>query len=255
MKNIRGQLTVFIIFALVILLFVLVYFAVFKGNGISFEKSASSDSIYKYAEQCIQDSALDTAAAFGYQQGYYNVPGKNSLETGIYRIAYYYLNGEVLIPDNKFFEGEFSKILDDKIAEKCGDFPPFAEDNYFIVSGNATSGAKISDNNVLLNVNYPVTITDNGTSTSFSEFTYTLPVRIGHILDVSRTLVNEIKKDPDSIDLTFFLNQDLEISVSNYDDCNQVYILLDNGSISKEGDPYAFSFAAGFSGENCQDQS
>ena len=187
MTNKRAQLTIFVIFVLLVLFAVLIYFAVFSDRSVSTgtQKFGSSNPVYKSVQECVQGAALDSAVSFGYQQGYYSVP-ENSLNTSLYRIAYYYLKGDNLMQNNQFFEGEFSKIMNDKVLEECSDFSSFEQQDYQIIPGKIKTQSKISEDNVQLNVDYPLTIKNNGTSASFSEFTYKLPVRIGHIIDVSR---------------------------------------------------------------------
>jgi len=247
----RGQVALFIIVAVVLIGAVSIYFVIISQEETEIAQRSDSP-VYLYVESCIQDAAFLAVEAFGRQQGYYIVPESRSIETVIYRMAYYYLEGETLVPTNEFFQKEFSKILNDEIIIECSDFSNFEEDGSIITfdANDIETTTRIFENEVVLNVNYPITVRDNESSVSFSRFSYTLPVRLGHIIDVSRTLVEKIKEEPNLVDLTFFLNQDVSISISDYDECNKVYIILDEES-QVNNEPYAFSFAVGFSEEYC----
>ncbi len=249
-KNNKAQITIFIIFLIVLIFAAGIYF--FISGGVQNENAAqkTTEPIYVYVQECIKGALFDSAKLFGLQQGYYIVP-KASLETSFYRIAYYYLRGESLIPNDEFFEGEFSKIAKDRISEECSDFSAFKKQGYDVKSNSPIVKTKISSDNLKINVNYPISVSTNKSSYEISEFDYGIPLRIGHILDVSRIIVEEVKKEPHALDMTFLLNQDVDISVQNYDRCNQVYLMSDNESKTNDGEKYFYSFAVGFSEEYC----
>ena len=248
----RGQIAIFIIIAVILIASVGVYFFIVKPGALKTTTEKSDSPIYAYAEECIESSIFKSVEAFGLQQGYYIVPEDKSLDTSFYRIAYYYLEGETLIPENDFFEKEFSKIINDKILEQCSDFSFFEEEGYEINANieGINSETRISEEKLEVNVYYPIFTRTNESSTSFSEFSYDLSLRIGHVVDVSRTLVEKIKEEPSVVDLTFLLNQDVDISIVDYDECNKIYIIIDENSTINE-EPYAFSFAVGFEKQYC----
>ncbi|MBI4116407.1 hypothetical protein HY449_01545 [Candidatus Pacearchaeota archaeon] len=250
MENKSGQITIFIIFLLVLVFGTVIYFFINSGVQNKNAVQKTTDPIYIYTQECVENALFDSAKFFGLQQGYYIVP-KTSLETSLYRIAYYYLRGESLIPENQFFEEEFSKIANDQILKQCADFSIFKEQGYAIKPGSPTIKTKIYSDNLKINVNYPISVSANKSSYEVSAFDYEIPLRIGHILDVGRALVDEIKKEPYALDMTFLLNQDVDVSVQKYDRCNQIYLILDDQSKTNDGESYFYSFAVGFSEEYC----
>jgi len=172
------------------------------------------------------------------------------LDTGFSRIAYYYFNGDVLVPNSNFIGGELSKIINDKISGQCNDFSIFEEENFIVESLDSSSKTSISENEIMVDVDYPVSIRDENSSDRFSDFSYKLPIRLGHIIDVSENLVNRIKENQSELDLTYLLNQDVDISIDDYDECNKIYILIDNISIVND-EPYAFTFAVKLDEQYC----
>lgn len=253
MFNKRGQLTIFIIVAIVLLFSVSVYFFIVTRESeasLDSQRSGPAGEVYKYVEECIENASFSALESFGFQQGYHRVPEEKSIETIFYRIAYYYLKGEILIPSNDFFERELGKILDDRISEDCSDFLDF-EGKFEINPRDVKSKATILEDSIIININYPISIRSGETTIEISKFAYTLQIRLGHIIDVSRILVEKIREEPDAIDLTFLLKQDIDISIDNYDKCNKIYILLDEMSETNTDDSYIFSFAVGFKEEYC----
>lgn len=245
----KGQITIFIIIAVVVIsVSSLAYFFYPKINAIG----SASDPVYSYLSECIEGAILNSAQIFGYQQGYHTPPAK-SLETNSSNIAYYYFEGETNIPRDSFFENELSKIINERVIEECTDFIFFEEDGYLIEFRSPDASTRILEDELRVAVDFPVTAIYGEDVSRFSGFNYNLPIRLGHILDTSRELVEGIKNNPENIDLTFFLNQDLDISINEYDSCNQVYIIVDPESRGwLNEDEYVFSFAAKIDDQYCK---
>ena len=246
----RGQVTIFIIIGIIIVSVSGIGYYLIKNSGTDAPKSQEGEAVYNYIQKCIKDSAANSAYIFGFQQGYYSAPGK-ALDTPDTSVAYFYYLGKNIVPSNSFFEEQFSKIMQEEILFECTDFSDFENIGYSISYGSPKVDVSINEKSADMKIDFPITINGNNTE-SFSKFEYSLPFRIGHIIDVSRNLVEELVKNPSSIDLTLLLNQDVKVSVVDYDKCNQIYVINDEKSkFSNEDSDYAFSFGALFSGENC----
>ena len=248
MEN-RGQITIFIIIAITIIsMSSLIYFVYPKIKTTL----STSDPVYTYLKECVEDAILSSAQIFGYQQGYYTLPSR-TLKTNSSNIAYYYFDGEVHIPGNNFFENELAKIINERIVEECTNFLFFEEDGYLIEFENPDTRIEIFEETFNARVNFPVTAVYGNDASRFSDFIYNPQIRIGYIIETSRRLVEKIRGDPSDIDLTFFLNQDVDISISEYDNCNQVYIITDpksRGWLQEEY--YAFAFAVKINDQYCK---
>lgn len=250
----RGQLTLFVILSIVVVAASIIGYSIIKGIDVETPESSEGVVVYAYVDDCIEKATKPSVYNFGLQQGYHVVP-EGSLDTGDSQIAYFYYLGNNLIPENGVFEDEMSKIVKEEILLSCIDFSQFEKEGISVSFESPEVETKISENEVEFNVNFPITLyLGDETKDRFSNFDYIIPFRIGHIIDVSRILVDEIVKNPNSLDLTLFLNQDVEISVLDYDECNQVYILEDEKSKYSDADePYLFSFAVLFNGEDCSE--
>ena len=169
-------------------------------------------------------------------------------------IAYFYYLGNNVIPSNRIFEEELSKIMEEELLFECADFSFPESEGYLISYERPNVITTILDEEVSLEINFPLVITKGEDTQLISEFSYELPFRIGHILHVSRELVDAVVEEPYALDLTLFLNQDIDVSVFNYDACNQIYILLDEESkLNEEDEDYVFSFAVLLEQEYCQE--
>src|SRR3989344_2515537 len=104
----KGQIAIFIILGLILVAGVLFYFLLAGGEKggnksktqiIGTSGTNSADFVYAYADECLKSAAFDAIADFGLQQGYFSFP-ETSLDTDFSKIAYYYLDGQILIPKN-----------------------------------------------------------------------------------------------------------------------------------------------------------
>lgn len=260
MKRSKAQITLFLVLG-VILLFVV-------GIGIYFISNLQKEKIVKksekaqqlnletlpiktYIDECIRKVAVESAYEFGQRQGYYDVPSPN-LGTNSSNIAYYYFKSKNLVPQRHILEREFSKIVEENLLIDCTDFSIFDNLGFNVEFSDVNATAQIFENQIIINVDYPLSIIKGATINSIDKFTYTLPFRVGHIIDISKELVNALVEEPYALDLTLLLNHDVDISVIHYDNCNDVYIIIDNESkMNPSDDDYVFTFAAGFEDKYC----
>ena len=256
-----AQITLFVILAL-ILLFVVgigIYFiSNIKEEKIKIvsekvqEVSLEVQTIKTFTDECIKKVAIESAYEFGLKQGYYEIP-ELFIDTNFLKIAYYYYKDKKLIPTISIFEKEFGKIIEENLLIDCTDFSIFKKLGFNIEFDEINTTTKILNDKVIIDVNYPLSIKKDNSLNTISKFTYTLLFRIGHIIDVSKELVKSVETEPYALDLTLLLNFDVDISVIHYDNCNDVYIIVDNESkIKPSDDDYVFTFAVGLENQYCK---
>lgn len=260
----KAQISYFLILGL-ILIFVIGIGFYFIGNLKGQKAKETAEKVQQisleaqpvkiYIDECIKKVAAETAYEFGQRQGYHDVH-KPNLDTNYSNIAYYYHKGNNIVPSKDVLEKEFSKILDENLLIDCTDFSIFENLGYGIEFDDLNSTIQILKDNLIVNVNYPLLVEKNGLKSSIGTFSYTLPFRIGHIIDVSNDLVNSIVDEPYALDLTLLLNFDVGISVVHRDNCDDIYIIVDNESKAKPSDDdYVFTFAVGLEDQYCKDVS
>ena len=116
----RGQIAIFVIIAIVVVGAVGVYFFIAKPGNLKIAEGKPDSPIYSYAEECIESAIYDSVEIFGLQQGYFDVPESNSLDTDFYRVAYYYLEGyQELDLNMKFPTDMSSQGLLIKVSSDC----------------------------------------------------------------------------------------------------------------------------------------
>jgi hypothetical protein len=264
MKNIqkKGAISIFIIIGLGIILStsILFYIQNFHQEKKTEESvfqvqkfDSNTKPVYLFVEECIKRASVKSAYIFGKQQGYYDLQDKHIDVSSVDYINYYYFKDNDLVKNNDFYSKEFAKILDEQILLQCSNFSIFTEHDYEIeLLSDTLSNVNILNEKLLINVDYPMIVSKNNNEKEISKYYYELPVRIGHLFDISRNLVGQIKKEPDLVDMTYLLDIDVDVSIVQYDECNKIYFLLDYDSKNVVDDePYVFMFGVGFSEEYC----
>ncbi|MEK6983708.1 MAG: hypothetical protein AABX33_03980 [Nanoarchaeota archaeon] len=260
MKRSKAQITLFII--LVTILLFVVGIGIYFISNLQKEKIQNTQEkiqesnlelspINRYVEECLKKASIESAFELGLQQGYNEVPSPY-LDTNFSNIAYYSHKGNVLAPTTKIVEKELAKIIEENILIDCTDYSIFEKLGFNIEFNDINATTKIYNNEVIINVDYPLSIKKDNTISSVSKFTYALPIRLGHMLDVSNELVSAVSDEPYALDLTLLLNYDVDISVIHYDNCNDVYIIVDNESKTTYGDDYVFTFGVGLEEQYCK---
>ena len=238
----RGQVSIFIIIALVIVVVIAVF--LIANNKYKFLNPISPDlsNVNTQIEKCANQRALDAVRLIGLQGGYTNLP-ENYLETNISNIAYGYYEGEKTLPSKTQIEKEINNYIEitTPYCIEQGDFP-----QYNITLGKPNSQTKIEDNQVSVTLKLPASIT-KGTKTTNTEGPYqiNIPIRLGDIYSTAGLIIDREVKNPDNIELSTLSNLDYYITVMPVSDTNLVYIITDNRS-QTDGIPYSFVFANKF---------
>lgn len=256
MKSKTAQIALYIILGL-IFLFVAVVGIYFVANlDAEKVKAVTEDfqdvplelrSLKFYIDKCANDLSIESVRKIGLQGGYFVLP-LEFFDNGYVYVPYYYDEGQNLMPTKKRIEEDLAALITTRLSD-CTDFSTFEQQGYNISFGNFHVNASMKRDKVLVKLDLPLSVTKNGVTKTISKFSYELPIRLGHIYDASKALVNQRVKEPYYIDLTYLLGQDLDISVIHEDGCTDLYIIFDNYSISK----YLFLFATKLDKKFCNE--
>jgi len=238
----RGQVTIFIILAIVIVGFVLVFFA-FRTGLFETAFSSQFSDVSTFVQDCIDKEAIDVVYQVGDGGGYYFSPNL-STSSGI---AYYSINGKILMPSKEDVEKEISYYLNQKLFFCTKNFVDFP--NYEIIQGEIDTKADIRGDKIVLNVNYPVTVSNGGNTERFEDFKTEIPVRMGTVYDSIYEFMNS---SLDSVCLSCLLEiaeeNDLYVDMLDYDDETIIFIFSDENSKINDK-TFAWVFAGKYSVE------
>lgn len=145
----KGQVTIFIILAILIIVGVAGYF-IFKEKASNKTFSVDISSVETFVSSCILNSLDYVSYELALGGGYF-LPPLASTSSGI---PYYNLNGIPISPQISLLEKEFSDYLDFSIIACVTDFEDFEDLN--ISYGEINSVVNFLEEEILLDVYFPI---------------------------------------------------------------------------------------------------
>jgi len=225
----RGQLTIFIIVAILIVGAVVLFF-VFRG-GIQKEKPLNPEvaPIQNFVQTCLDDSLEEVVFMVG-ENGGYRFP-ENVFEFEGKEHAYYLVNGNNYMPSKIQVEKEISDDLNAKIFICTNYFSDFPD--YEITQGNLESSVKILEDKIILEMRYPLTIKKGESVSILEDFKTEIPVRLGLVYDSVSEFILEQEKNKQQGFCLSCLPEKLEenklfVSVSDSINNTKVFIFRDD---------------------------
>ncbi len=244
MMNKEGQLTIFIIVAILIIAGIVLFFSL-RGE-IQKEQPLTPEitPIKNFVEGCIYDTGENSLYFTGLHGGYY-LPPQFSTPLGV---PYYIKNNKTLMPSEEKIELEISKYINEALPLCVGNFTEFQE--FQITEGEIKTNTIILDNEIILNVEYPLTIIKDEEKSRIKKFeNIKIPVRLGIIYNASSFIVNEHLKNTGEICMSCLLDlqtkEELSIMTQDEDDAI-IYNIFDKNYLFENGgepEKYLFRFA------------
>lgn len=154
----RGQVAIIIAVAVVIISLVVVTVVVVNKNKNEDISKFDSDPKLQLLERqiinCAEDTIKESLVEISAKGGYYNAP-ENSLEMDASFIPYYYDKGELLIPPINKVENSLEQYINFNLPD-CIDL--IDADEFEIQTSITRSNVLIKDNEVLCEIDLPITI-------------------------------------------------------------------------------------------------
>ncbi len=251
----RGQVTVFVILGLLILIVLALVFYLY-GEKLKFQTKeevkfdfSNVDVVKTYVEDCINKYSLEAINLAGKQGGEVN-PGFyqnwNCKSLGdCDKVSYACFTTEYASCYNKkpffrnFVEQEITNYLKTNL-NSCIDLNKLKEAGFNVEAGNLNVNVSILDYNTIVNVNYPITITKGESRLKQDKFTKTFNVPLGKLIKVADDIVNQAINNPQGfIDpRVYVISQNGEIQLERQTHLDtKIYIA------NVKNDPYKFQFA------------
>jgi hypothetical protein len=244
--NSKGQVTIFIIIAILVVVFGVLFF-VFKDDLELGETPLEIAPIVNFVQECVDDVSEQTIYFIGLHGGYY-MPPEKSTDSGI---PYYSYENTISFPSKNKMELEISQFIKDSIPNCINNFSNF--NDFEIKEGNIDVISEIKEDSVYISVNYPITIKKGEEVNSLKEFKSQIPVRLDIMYETSKFILNYSSKNQGRICLTclfeFQTDKNIQINLRSIDN-GIIYEIVDKEStlsIDKESileiENYKFNFA------------
>jgi hypothetical protein len=232
--NKKAQVTIAIILAVILILAVsiILYLKPSEIEGAEralIEVPEQARPVAVYVQDCVESVAIPGIFMVASQGGYMSPP-QGSLETAYATVGYGYDQGKDILPSITDIELAIATYMDIAVI---------------------ISKATVTWNNIIIEVEMPVTVKKADFETRIDRFSTEVPVRFGYVYNVSKEIIAQEMKDPDFIDMTYLSDlakksgKILDVSVIPVDDTNLLYSIADNTS-SYKGGPFIFLFANRF---------
>ncbi|MBI2128929.1 hypothetical protein HYU07_01690 [Candidatus Woesearchaeota archaeon] len=209
----RGQITVFIIIGLVLVISLIIVFSIAGSRQASELKSSVAEAtigsvettvIRTYIENCLKTTSQDAVfSKIGLHGGY--LKEEEGVSYAQYRdneITYYipyYLDGAAIsIPALSNIEAEAGKYVAAEV-DKCIDFNMLKDLGYNVTKADEIKVSfKINKADISVSMQYPITAKKESSIAELSQFNVALPIRLGLLYEKANEMANAIKAAKES---------------------------------------------------------
>tara|TARA_Y100000310_G_C20608810_1_gene776933 strand:- start:536 stop:1261 length:726 start_codon:yes stop_codon:yes gene_type:complete len=234
----RGQVTIFVIIAVIILAAIIIFFMTKDNLGVS-NLPPHAEEIYSFTQSCLEEKAKEVVYEIGQSGGYY-FPTEPSTYTGI---PYYYSENGSHMPSKSELEEEISFFVNKKLFICTKGFIDFPDVK--INQEEVKTITTINDEEVILDVEYPIRVIKGEDITILKEFDTKVKVRLGIIYDsIAELMQDQLTRD--GICLTcisdIVTRNDLYVEMFDYDNETIIFTFRDE-NLKLNDEFLEFSFA------------
>ncbi|MCW8966042.1 MAG: hypothetical protein OQK82_05060, partial [Candidatus Pacearchaeota archaeon] len=220
-KNKKGQLTIFIIVGIVIVVSIVLYFVLRSGVGQGYSISQTED-IKTFIDACVDETSVDVIERIGLGGGYYYAQDDSIDGVTIY---YSYYDDKFGVPLREEIEREISDAVTENLFFCLGNFNDF--ENVELDVGELEVLTTITDESIDLDISYPIRVMSGDNVDVLRDFETRVYVRLGVIYD---SLVGIVEDNKEGICLTCILDNDLKLNVTNLEENTFMFSILDEQS-------------------------
>ncbi len=240
----RGQVTLFVVIAIVLIGGILLYY--FSLKKADSQVSEFGGDVEEFVKSCVERVSPEVILRVSEGGGYYFAP-EYSLDSGA--VAYYRIDrGSAAFPELSDIEEEISRYISNKLFFCTKNFVDFKK--YNISQGKIKVDTKIENDKVLVSVKYPLKIELGDEVSIFSDFgVFEFYYRLGDLYLFSKDIVSSYDVSDGvcmSCILEYALENDLYASLT--DEGNYVVFILKDKDVEK-GEVLRYMFAVERGGE------
>jgi len=220
----KGQLTIFIIIAILVISLVSVFFIILKTPGDS--EGINAAVIKNFVDECVEETAEDVIYQIGQGGGHY-FPPEFSTDSGI---AYYWYHKKNYMPSKEELEEEISYYISKKLFFCTKNFVDFSE--FEIMQREIRAKTEIKDEKVVLNVKYPLSISKGKSTTVVENFEIIIPIRLEILYNSVSEFTNEGVEEGICLSCLYDISErdDLFVDMLDYDNETVIFIFKDENS-------------------------
>ncbi len=245
----RGQVTVFLIIGLIILLVSGVIIFILKESNLTVQDSFGiestflGDQVQNYVDQCLYLTAKDSLLFIGKHGGYYNLP---SVYDPDFYLPYYFYEAQDFSPDKTKIEEELGLYIQEQIPFCLQNFESFTSKGTEVKKiGGLKGEANIKEETVQFQLTLPLEVYQGSYVKELRFFSTEIPSKLYPILDFKEKLMEEQVKEPNSLCLSclwnWSLEKDLQIGMYELSNYTLLFEIKANSSLL-DPEEYYFNF-------------
>lgn len=198
--NKRGQVTIFIIIAIILIAAVALYFVL--RDKISVDKiPLEVEPVYINLMSCLEETTEEGVEYLALHGGYYDVPKKTSILYFTEDIPYYYLNSREYVPSIERIEGELENYIHNYLSN-CLNFEDFEEQGYKINEGDLLVSVNIKEGKIRTKLDCPLTITKGKSTKRLREFEIEIDSDLEKLHNAAEEVTTSYSENPGFVCLT-----------------------------------------------------
>lgn len=258
----KGQVAIFLLFAIVILIasLFLTYIKSNSDEGVYISNSntyLSYNEIRSHIESCMKFTAEEGIMYNSFQAGYYTLPEKSTSDA-YFQTAYYYYNRMITIPSLEFIQQELADYINDNlnfcILDLMVKYP-----QYIISAQRPDASVLFAKDSILLKADYMVTVSTAKSTLEISNFAATLPgIRIREVYSAVSEYMGYQVAEPSLICTSCLVDigekYDLYFDLERLNETTVIFTVTDYNS-TIQGEPLSFVFAENFERYSCTNSS
>jgi len=230
----KGQVTVYVFIGILVLFIVgsIMYAQQLRSGagiaqGITYPPKVQE--VRDLVEACVQKTVNEGLMVLGLQGGYYQLPERVSAETALTSFAYWYYNGQAVVPSLEEVEDQLSLYVRDNVPACAGVGEAVGLD---IQAGRVAAEVMSQGDGVLVSVDYPLSMNVGGVTAQIRDpYMVGVPVRLQKVYESARQIVNNTVNDPEYVDITYLAASGFDIEVTPMENGGLLYAILDRNSV------------------------
>lgn len=236
MKFKRGQVTIFIIIAIIVIALVALFF-IFRNTLNIGGRPSHVDEISNFVQNCLENSSREVIYKIGQTGSSYFSPESSTLEG----VTYYFYNQTNYIPSKKDLEKNISYFISEKTILCTKGFIDFP--SYEVEREEVLINSFIEDEEVIIQMKYPLSITKGDSITLIEDFYTKIPVRLGIIYTSIEKIMDQSKAEVCLSCISKIAEQnDVYVNIFNNGGGTLTFIISDEYSQTNDI-PFEFKFA------------
>jgi hypothetical protein len=242
----NGQITIFVIIALVIVAGIGGYFLLKNSNFSVLGPSPEFKVINDNVEKCLENSTLEGIYFIGLQGGYWNVPGDK--ESYLVMEEPVYVNkGVVTMPSKDTIEKELALAINESIRICINNFEDYKSQGYGFEGGEIKSiKTDIENDKITTTLTWPVKITKEDSTYTLGKFTKEIDFDFMSKYNVVKNFTEEQKKTPTDVPYIYLADisneNKIDVETIHLDNTTVIYTFIFPNKFKDQ--EFLYSFAA-----------